>query len=148
MPTITIALCGFLPFFRVRFVQTRNVAWEEACCDWTKVFALTFALGAVSGIVVSFQFGTNWPGFMERTDNISGPLLGAMKNSPRFSWKPEAAATVAPPSIALSLITHLVVYGLLLVNHVGMLKHMAEHPKDHAPGAPRGAVIGWRSRCG
>ena len=40
------------------------------------MFALTFALGVVSGIVMSFQFGTNWPGFMERTGNISGPLLG------------------------------------------------------------------------
>jgi cytochrome d ubiquinol oxidase subunit I len=43
---------------------------------WTKVFALTFALGVVSGITMSFQFGTNWPGFMERVGNIAGPLLG------------------------------------------------------------------------
>ncbi len=75
-PTITIAMGWFLLFFRVRFVQTRDVAWEEAYYFWTKVFALTFALGVVSGIVMSFQFGTNWPGFMERTGNISGPLLG------------------------------------------------------------------------
>ncbi|MBS3910636.1 MAG: cytochrome ubiquinol oxidase subunit I [Hydrogenophaga sp.] len=75
-PTITIALCWFLLFFRMRWVQTRDVAWEEAYYFWTKVFALTFALGVVSGIVMSFQFGTNWPGFMERTGNISGPLLG------------------------------------------------------------------------
>jgi len=75
-PTITIALCWFLLFFRLRFVQTRNPAWEEAYYFWTKVFALTFALGVVSGIVMSFQFGTNWPGFMERTGNIAGPLLG------------------------------------------------------------------------
>jgi cytochrome d ubiquinol oxidase subunit I len=75
-PTITIALCWFLLFFRIRFVQTRDPAWEEAYYFWTKVFALTFALGVVSGIVMSFQFGTNWPGFMEKTGNISGPLLG------------------------------------------------------------------------
>ena len=75
-PTITIALCWFLLFFRLRFVQTRDPAWEEAYYFWTKVFALTFALGVVSGIVMSFQFGTNWPGFMEKTGNISGPLLG------------------------------------------------------------------------
>ena len=75
-PTITIALCWFLLFFRLRFVQTRDPAWEEAYYFWTKVFALTFALGVVSGIVMSFQFGTNWPGFMERTGNIAGPLLG------------------------------------------------------------------------
>ncbi len=75
-PTITIALCWFLVYFRVRFARTQDTAWEEAYYFWTKVFALTFALGVVSGIVMSFQFGTNWPGFMERTGNISGPLLG------------------------------------------------------------------------
>ena len=40
------------------------------------MFALTFALGVVSGITMSFQFGTNWPGFMEKVGNIAGPLLG------------------------------------------------------------------------
>ena len=40
-----------------------------------KIFALTFALGVVSGITMSFQFGTNWPGFMETVGNIAGPLL-------------------------------------------------------------------------
>ncbi len=40
-----------------------------------KVFALTFALGVVSGVTMSFQFGTNWPGFMESVGNIAGPLL-------------------------------------------------------------------------
>ena len=42
---------------------------------WVKVFALTFALGVVSGITMSFQFGTNWPGFMETVGNVAGPLL-------------------------------------------------------------------------
>ena len=42
---------------------------------WVKVFALSFALGVVSGVTMSFQFGTNWPGFMETVGNIAGPLL-------------------------------------------------------------------------
>ena len=75
-PTITIAMGWFLLYFRIRHIKTRDPAWEEAYYFWTKVFALSFALGVVSGIVMSFQFGTNWPGFMERTGNISGPLLG------------------------------------------------------------------------
>ena len=79
-PTITIALCWLLLFFRMRHMATRGTpdaaAWEQAYYFWTKVFALTFALGVVSGITMSFQFGTNWPGFMEKTGNISGPLLG------------------------------------------------------------------------
>ncbi|MDR7151432.1 cytochrome d ubiquinol oxidase subunit I [Hydrogenophaga palleronii] len=75
-PTITIALGWFLLYFRIRHIQTRDPAWEEAYYFWTKVFALSFALGVVSGVVMSFQFGTNWPGFMEKTGDISGPLLG------------------------------------------------------------------------
>lgn len=79
-PTITIALCWFLVFFRLRHAATRGTpaaaGWEQAYYFWTKVFALTFALGVVSGITMSFQFGTNWPGFMERAGNIAGPLLG------------------------------------------------------------------------
>lgn len=79
-PTITIALCWFLVFFHLRHSATRGTpqaaGWEQAYYFWTKVFALTFALGVVSGITMSFQFGTNWPGYMERAGNIAGPLLG------------------------------------------------------------------------
>lgn len=75
-PTITIALCWVLLFFRWRWLRTQDAAWLGAYRFWTKVFALSFALGVVSGITMSFQFGTNWPGFMERVGNIAGPLLG------------------------------------------------------------------------
>jgi cytochrome d ubiquinol oxidase subunit I len=75
-PTITIALGWTLLFFRLRWLRTRDEAWLAAYRFWTKVFALSFAMGVVSGIVMSFQFGTNWPGFMERVGNIAGPLLG------------------------------------------------------------------------
>jgi len=75
-PSISIGLCWLLVFFRLRFTLTGNKDWEYAYFFWVKVFALTFALGVVSGITMSFQFGTNWPGFMERVGNIAGPLLG------------------------------------------------------------------------
>ena len=75
-PTITIALGWWLLFFRWRWVRSRDERWLLAWRFWTKVFALTFALGVVSGITMSFQFGTNWPGFMARVGNIAGPLLG------------------------------------------------------------------------
>jgi cytochrome d ubiquinol oxidase subunit I len=82
-PTISIALGWVLLFFRWRWLATRHgtdaqqaQGWLDAYRFWTKVFALTFALGVVSGITMSFQFGTNWPGFMERVGNIAGPLLG------------------------------------------------------------------------
>ncbi|WP_019529713.1 cytochrome ubiquinol oxidase subunit I [Dasania marina] len=75
-PTITIALCWFLLFFKIRYDQTGDPVWMRAYRFWVKIFALTFALGVVSGITMSFQFGTNWPGFMEKAGNIAGPLLG------------------------------------------------------------------------
>lgn len=79
-PTINIALCWFLVYFRLRNASAKDRMeaqhWEEAYYLWTKIFALTFALGVVSGITMSFQFGTNWPGYMEKAGNIAGPLLG------------------------------------------------------------------------
>jgi cytochrome d ubiquinol oxidase subunit I len=75
-PTITIALGWMLLLFRVRWLRTGDAAWLVAYRLWTKVFALSFALGVVSGVTMSFQFGTNWPGFMERVGNVAGPLLG------------------------------------------------------------------------
>lgn len=75
-PTINIALAWVLLFFRWRWLRTQDTAWLGAYRFWTKVFALSFALGVVSGITMSFQFGTNWPGFMEKAGNIAGPLLG------------------------------------------------------------------------
>jgi cytochrome bd ubiquinol oxidase subunit I len=74
-PTITIALGWILLFFKLRFDATRDEAWMDAYRLYVKVFALSFALGVVSGITMSFQFGTNWPGFMERVGNVAGPLL-------------------------------------------------------------------------
>ncbi|WP_431281092.1 cytochrome ubiquinol oxidase subunit I [Humitalea sp. 24SJ18S-53] len=74
-PTITIALGWMLLFFKLRFNRTRDDAWMEAYRFWVKVFALSFAMGVVSGVTMSFQFGTNWPGFMQKVGNIAGPLL-------------------------------------------------------------------------
>jgi cytochrome d ubiquinol oxidase subunit I len=75
-PTISIALGWWLLYFRARWLRSRDERWLLAYRYWTRIFALTFALGVVSGITMSFQFGTNWPGFMERAGNVAGPLLG------------------------------------------------------------------------
>jgi cytochrome d ubiquinol oxidase subunit I len=74
-PTITIALGWVLFFFRLQLNRTGDEKWRDAYRFWVKVFALSFAMGVVSGITMSFQFGTNWPGFMESVGNIAGPLL-------------------------------------------------------------------------
>jgi len=74
-PTISIALGWFLFYFKVQFNRTHDSSWNQAYQFWVKIFALTFALGVVSGITMSFQFGTNWPGYMKTIGNIAGPLL-------------------------------------------------------------------------
>lgn len=74
-PSITIGLGWVLLFFKLRFQSTRQAHWMDAYSFWVKVFALSFALGVVSGVTMSFQFGTNWPGFMNTVGNVAGPLL-------------------------------------------------------------------------
>src|SRR3990167_6821902 len=74
-PSLTIGLAWFLVYFRIRYARGGDAAWLATYKLWTKVFALSFAMGVVTGITMSFQFGTNWPGFMNRVGNIAGPLL-------------------------------------------------------------------------
>ncbi len=74
-PTITIALAWVLLFFKLRYLRTGNEKWLSAYFFWVKVFALSFGMGVVSGVTMSFQFGTNWPGYMNTVGNIAGPLL-------------------------------------------------------------------------
>ncbi|GGX83558.1 cytochrome ubiquinol oxidase subunit I [Vogesella alkaliphila] len=74
-PTISIAMGWVLLYFKTRFDRSGDAAWLDAYGFWVKIFALTFALGVVSGITMSFQFGTNWPGYMQKVGNVAGPLL-------------------------------------------------------------------------
>ena len=79
-PTISISLAWVLLYFKLRHNNETRLTgassmWMDAYKFWVKIFALTFALGVVSGVTMSFQFGTNWPGYMEKVGNIAGPLL-------------------------------------------------------------------------
>src|SRR5436190_24296294 len=78
-PTISIGLAWIVLYFRVRAERARDPAekgaWLATYKIWVKVFALTFAMGVVTGITMSFQFGTNWPGYMNSVGNVAGPLL-------------------------------------------------------------------------
>lgn len=75
-PSISIALVWYLFYFKIRHEISGHPVWMRNYRFWVKIFALTFAIGVVTGITMSFQFGTNWPGFMETVGNIAGPLLG------------------------------------------------------------------------
>src|SRR6476469_9628086 len=76
-PSITIALGWVLFYLSVIRLRRAHHPWIAAAYKmWVKIFALSFALGVVSGLTMSFQFGTNWPGYMDKAGNIAGPLLG------------------------------------------------------------------------
>ena len=74
-PTLTIGLAWFLLGFRLKYQRTGDPAWLATYRLWVKIFALSFAMGVVSGVVMSFQFGSNWPGYMNTVGAVAGPLL-------------------------------------------------------------------------
>ncbi|HUP28580.1 MAG TPA: cytochrome ubiquinol oxidase subunit I, partial [Usitatibacter sp.] len=63
-PTLTIGFAWFLMAFRIAYHRTGDAAWLATFKLWLKIFVITFAVGVVTGVVMSFQFGTNWPRFM------------------------------------------------------------------------------------
>ncbi|WP_460815045.1 cytochrome ubiquinol oxidase subunit I [Luteimonas pelagia] len=74
-PAFTIGLASWLAFVEFRWLRTRDAVWRDLYFFWLKIFAVSFGMGVVSGIVMSFQFGTNWSVLSERAGNILGPLL-------------------------------------------------------------------------
>jgi len=74
-PAFTIGLASWLAFLEFRWLRTREPVWRDLYVFWMKIFAVSFGMGVVSGIVLSFQFGTNWSVLSERAGNILGPLL-------------------------------------------------------------------------
>ena len=74
-PSFTIGLASWLAFIEWRWLRTRDNTWRDLYFFWLKIFAVSFGMGVVSGIVMSFQFGTNWSVLSEKAGNILGPLL-------------------------------------------------------------------------
>ena len=75
-PAFTIGLAAWLATIEGARLVTGKEIYRRVFDFWLKIFALSFAMGVVSGIVMAFQFGTNWSGLSERTGSIQGPLLG------------------------------------------------------------------------
>jgi cytochrome d ubiquinol oxidase subunit I len=75
-PSFTIGLASFLAVLEGLWLFTGRSAFLDVFKYWLKVFAIAFAMGVVSGVVMSYQIGTNWSVFADRTGNILGPLLG------------------------------------------------------------------------
>ncbi|WP_034991691.1 cytochrome ubiquinol oxidase subunit I [Beijerinckia mobilis] len=74
-PSFTIGLSAFIAVLMVRYTRSGRQHDLELARFWTKIFAISFAMGVVSGLVLSYQFGTNWSRFSVVVGNIVGPLL-------------------------------------------------------------------------
>jgi cytochrome d ubiquinol oxidase subunit I len=75
-PAFTIGLASWLAVVEWRWLKTGDTTYREIYRMWVKIFAVTFGMGVVSGVVMSYQFGTNWSVFADRVGNVIGPLLG------------------------------------------------------------------------
>ncbi len=75
-PSFTIGLASYLAVLEGLWLKTGDDAYYALYRFWLKIFAVSFGLGVVSGVVMSYQFGTNWSRFSELAGNIVGPLLG------------------------------------------------------------------------
>jgi len=75
-PAFTIGLASWLVMLEALWLKTGKPAYMSLYKFWLKIFAVSFGMGVVSGIVMSFQFGSNWSGFSEATGNVLGPVIG------------------------------------------------------------------------
>ena len=74
-PAITIGLATYLAVLEGLWLKTRNPDYKTLYHFWSKIFAVNFGMGVVSGLVMAYQFGTNWSGFSDFAGSITGPLL-------------------------------------------------------------------------
>ena len=75
-PAFTIGLASWLAVLEWRWLKTGRQVYADVYRMWVKIFAVTFGMGVVSGVVMSFQFGTNWSRFADAGGSVLGPLLG------------------------------------------------------------------------
>jgi cytochrome d ubiquinol oxidase subunit I len=74
-PSFTIGLASYLAVLEGMWLWTRDDAYRNLYLFWVKIFAIAFGMGVVSGVVMSYQFGTNWSVFSDKTGSVLGPLL-------------------------------------------------------------------------
>jgi len=76
-PPLTIGMGALLVFLEARYLKTGNPVFETATRFWTKIFGLHFALGVATGIVMEFEFGTNWAAYSRYVGDVFGSALAA-----------------------------------------------------------------------
>src|SRR5205809_3683506 len=75
LPAFTVGLACYIAVLEGLYLRNRDQSYFRISVFWTRVFAVSFGLGVVSGIVMPFQFGTNWSRFSDTTANVVGPLM-------------------------------------------------------------------------
>ena len=74
-PAFTIGLASFLFVLEAIYLKTGNDVYKNVYKFWSKIFAVSFGMGVVSGIVMSYQFGTNWSVFSDKVGSVIGPII-------------------------------------------------------------------------
>jgi cytochrome d ubiquinol oxidase subunit I len=75
LPAFTVGLSVYIALLELLWFRTRNEAYLRTSMFWLKIFAVSFGMGVVSGIVMPFQFGTNWSRYADATADVLGPLF-------------------------------------------------------------------------
>ena len=73
-PALSIGLSSFIAVLEWRWLKTGKAYYKDLCLFWSKIFAIAFGMGVVSGVVMAYEFGTNWAGFSK----FAGPITGAL----------------------------------------------------------------------
>src|SRR5262247_3216374 len=75
MPAFTVGLASFIAVLEGMHLVTRRDVYLRVSMFWIKIFSVSFGMGVVSGVVMPFQFGTNWSGYADATANVLSPLF-------------------------------------------------------------------------
>ena len=97
-PAFTIGLASWLMFLEFRWLRTRDNVWWDLYQFWSKVFAISFGMGVVSGIVMSFQFGTNWSRLSERAGAVLAESARRLEGAGATALPVTALARASSPA--------------------------------------------------
>jgi cytochrome d ubiquinol oxidase subunit I len=90
-PAYSIGISGFIVILNLLWLGSGRAAYRALLRFWIQLFALGFAMGVVTGVVLSYEIGTNWSVFAQRTANVIGPSL-PMRSCWRSFWRPDSSA--------------------------------------------------------
>ena len=91
-PAFSIGLASYLMVLEGLWLATGRQVYLDLFRYWLKIFSLGFAMGVVSGVVMSYQFGTNWSQFSDKAGPVIGPLMAYEVLTAFYSWRPGSSA--------------------------------------------------------